>query len=327
MKRQIEESAPVSRVRTTAARDRGEESTKQPTRVGRMQETLGNQAIQRLDEAGSEGGMALSSVHAVAERSVQGRGKSVPYRSQLEGHFDRETLSIAEVHTDQRARRAARELGARAYTVGERIALRATPDLETVAHELTHVAQQRRGARPERGVGRRGDQFERTADRVAAAVGGDSDTTTITGPGGRTVADGSATAEPVQFQRLPGRSIPPDDRGRAKQLQSNTVKGIKSNFDVRIPITPQLLAVIGSSGKRGQGETGTASDQTGTAGSAISSGTAAKTGGKDVAKTADKYSKPTTISSGKESVGGISPGDVTSLPWPTSHSHSKVKIF
>jgi hypothetical protein len=216
---------------------------------------------------------------------------------------------MVDVHTDRRAQQAARELGARAYTVGEQIAFRSTPEPETVAHEVAHVAQQRRGAQPEGGVGRRGDRLERAADRFATEVVQNGDTPDIRGPGGRTATTGTRESEPVQFLRAPGRSGPPGHRERGKQLQGNTVKGVRTNFDVKIPITPQLLALLGPSEQRDQGVTGTASDKTDTAKSREASETAGKTGGKDVAKTADN-SKTTTISSGKESVRGISPRDI-----------------
>lgn len=275
-----------------------------------MEGALGNQAIQGRDTSGNDSSKPPTLVDAIARWGVQGPSDSVPYQSQLEGHVDQETLSTVEVHTDQRARQATRKLGARAYTVGNQIAFRSTPDPETVAHEVAHVVQQRSGGRPEGGVGRRGDRFERAADRFAAEVSRNGDTADIRIPGGRTVANGTTGVQPVQFLRAPGRSIPPGHRERAKRLQGNTVRGVRNKFDVKIPITPRLLAVLGTSEKRKQNGAGVATGRTGTSDSAESSGTADKTGSKEVAKTADKYSKTTTISSGSESVGGISPGDV-----------------
>lgn len=90
-------------------------------------------------------------------------------------------LSGVRVHTGPVADASARAVNARAYTVGEEIVLAepAGSELErrrTLAHELAHVVQQRRG--PVSGVpgpggvllSVPGDRFEQAADRAAAAA-------------------------------------------------------------------------------------------------------------------------------------------------------------
>src|SRR5690606_21347248 len=60
--------------------------------------------------------------------------------------------------------------GARAYTLGDRIAFGAAPDLHLAAHEAAHTVQQKAGVQLEGGVGRPGDRYEQQADRAADAV-------------------------------------------------------------------------------------------------------------------------------------------------------------
>jgi hypothetical protein len=95
-------------------------------------------------------------------------------------------LASVRVHTDDRAARAAAALGARAFTIGDDIYFAAgayapaSPEgIELIAHEVTHVAQQRGQAgaasasKPR--VSRAGDRHEQQADefgrRFAAGMG------------------------------------------------------------------------------------------------------------------------------------------------------------
>ncbi|HWL34890.1 MAG TPA: DUF4157 domain-containing protein [Frankiaceae bacterium] len=89
-------------------------------------------------------------------------------------------LSSVRVHTDAAAARSAAAVSARAYTSGDHVVFGAgaydpgsPAGLHTLAHELAHVGQQRRGAvaGTDTGNGLRvsdpGDADERAADRVA----------------------------------------------------------------------------------------------------------------------------------------------------------------
>lgn len=60
--------------------------------------------------------------------------------------------------------------GAEAYTAGDRVAFRGSPDLHTAAHEAAHVVQQRGGIAAKGGLGQPGDPYEQHADRVADMV-------------------------------------------------------------------------------------------------------------------------------------------------------------
>jgi hypothetical protein len=79
-------------------------------------------------------------------------------------------LGGVRAHVGGSAADAARNLGAEAYTHGERVAFGAAPNLHVAAHEAAHVVQQRRGVSLPAGVGRTGDSYERNADAVADRV-------------------------------------------------------------------------------------------------------------------------------------------------------------
>jgi uncharacterized protein DUF4157 len=93
-------------------------------------------------------------------------------RKWFESRFGRD-FSDVRVHTDERAAQSARAVNALAYTSGEHIAFDAgqyAPYSERgqrlVAHELTHVVQQR-ARLPLEGVSEQGDAAEREAERNA----------------------------------------------------------------------------------------------------------------------------------------------------------------
>ena len=87
-----------------------------------------------------------------------------------------EDLSGVEIHSGPQAAELAGALGAEAFTCGEQIFLgKSAPSLNSdagqrlLAHELTHVVQQRRASTVDTSaVGDAGDTFERAADRTAS---------------------------------------------------------------------------------------------------------------------------------------------------------------
>jgi hypothetical protein len=98
-------------------------------------------------------------------------------QAQMEERFGR-NLNHVRIHADHQAAQSARAVGAAAYTVGSHVAFdsgRYAPHTasgrRTLAHELTHVLQQR-GASPDSAlrIGPSGDAAEQEADRVAASV-------------------------------------------------------------------------------------------------------------------------------------------------------------
>jgi len=107
---------------------------------------------------------------AIAERATQGAGEAFPFASQIQSSFGKHDISHARAHFGHEAVQASRQLDARAFTVGNRVAFVGAPDLHTAAHEAAHIVQQRSGAALTGPVDQPDDEFERHADLVADAV-------------------------------------------------------------------------------------------------------------------------------------------------------------
>ncbi|MFJ3672363.1 DUF4157 domain-containing protein [Streptomyces sp. NPDC090106] len=156
------------------------------------QRATGNAAVvQMLRRAGHGGGEAERHAHgpdcghaaagpAAVQRSavhdvLRGSGRPLDdgVRGEMEARLGAD-FSDVRLHTDHAARASAREIGARAYTSGSHIVVGSGGgDRHTLAHELTHVIQQRQG--PVSGtdhgdglaVSDPGDRFERAAEANA----------------------------------------------------------------------------------------------------------------------------------------------------------------
>lgn len=97
-------------------------------------------------------------------------------RTEMENRFGAD-FSDVRIHDDSAAKASAAEVGASAYTSGHHVVLGdGGGDKHTLAHELTHVIQQRRGpvAGTDNGAGLRvsdpSDRFEREAEANARRV-------------------------------------------------------------------------------------------------------------------------------------------------------------
>lgn len=109
-----------------------------------------------------------------------GETQNVSVRAEMDSQFGQDFGQV-RVHTDARAAEAARAVGAHAFTVGRDIvvgsgsrALQTGPGRRLLAHELTHVLQQRAtvGAGPgSLEVSSPLDPAEREAEAVADSVG------------------------------------------------------------------------------------------------------------------------------------------------------------
>ncbi|MFI9762955.1 DUF4157 domain-containing protein [Streptomyces sp. NPDC051963] len=113
-----------------------------------------------------------SAVHGV----LRGAGRPLDHtvRGEMEARLGAD-FSDVRLHTDHAARASAKELGARAYTSGSHIVVGdGGGDKHTLAHELTHVIQQRQGpvAGTDHGDGLAvsdpADRFERAAEANAS---------------------------------------------------------------------------------------------------------------------------------------------------------------
>lgn len=115
-----------------------------------------------------------SSVHDVLRSP--GRPLAEPVRTEMELRLG-EGFESVRVHDGASAARSASEIGARAYTSGDHVVLgQGGTDKHTLAHELTHVIQQRQGpvTGTDTGSGLRvsdpSDHFERAAEANATAA-------------------------------------------------------------------------------------------------------------------------------------------------------------
>ena len=145
-----------------------------------LQRDAGNASVASLlqDELAEEG--ARSPVLDVVG-SGGGQSLDAGTRSEMESAFGADFGSV-RVHTGAQAAESARSVQARAYTVGDDIVLgsglspASSEGRHTLAHELTHVVQQRSG--PVEGTPAAGgisvsdpsDRFERAAEATADAV-------------------------------------------------------------------------------------------------------------------------------------------------------------
>ncbi|WP_328866644.1 eCIS core domain-containing protein [Streptomyces sp. NBC_00304] len=157
-----------------------------PAELAVLQRTVGNAAVARMladRERDREVDVAreqpVQPVQRSAVRQVlgtTGRPLDQPVREDMEARFGTD-FSDVRLHSDATAQRSAAEIGARAYTSGSHIVLGgATTDEHTLAHELTHVVQQRSGpvAGTDDGTGLKvsdpSDRFERAAEANAHRV-------------------------------------------------------------------------------------------------------------------------------------------------------------
>ncbi|MEV1024967.1 DUF4157 domain-containing protein [Streptomyces sp. NPDC050264] len=137
-----------------------------PDQVAALQRSAGN--------AAAAAAVQRSSVHAVL------RGAGSPLEDSVRGEMESRFgtgFGDVRLHTGPAAERSAGEIGARAYTAGSHVVIgRGGGDKHTLAHELTHVVQQRSGpvSGTDSGHGFAlsdpGDRFERAAEANAHRV-------------------------------------------------------------------------------------------------------------------------------------------------------------
>ncbi|MFH8252477.1 DUF4157 domain-containing protein [Microbacterium sp. B2969] len=157
----------------------------------RRLDVLGPAGLLRLQREAGNG--AVAEFADQDERSpvldvVSGGGASLDrdVRNDMEGRLGAD-FSDVRVHTDAAAHDSARSVGAHAYTVGSHVVFQrdaydpgSTAGRTTLAHELTHVMQQRSGpvdGTPTGGgvsVSDPGDRYEQAASANAERVMGDA---------------------------------------------------------------------------------------------------------------------------------------------------------
>ncbi|WP_353652294.1 DUF4157 domain-containing protein [Streptomyces sp. CB03911] len=206
---------PTQRAAAPAAPGRDARPAGAPADLAFLQRSVGNAAVARaLDErhhahgsgCGHEGSVEVqrSAVHEVLRGS--GRPLDAPVRADMEARLGAD-FSDVRVHTGSAAERSAAEIGAHAYTSGTDVVIgRGGADRHTLAHELTHVIQQRSGpvAGTDTGGGLRvsdpSDRFEREAESNATrALAGPPAHERTRQPDGPGAASGGGTS----IQRVP----------------------------------------------------------------------------------------------------------------------------
>lgn len=192
-----------------------------------LQRTAGNAAVTSLVEE------ERSPVHDVIN-SGGGAALDTGTRADMEARFGADFGDV-RVHTDGAAHESAKSVNAHAYTVGSNIVFQRDhydPSSDTgrhmLAHELTHVVQQRNGpvAGTDAGGGIKvsdpSDRFEReavaTADRLMS--GPAPVATAGAGPAvQRCAADGAAHDESVQREEAPAA-----EEGEAEKMAQTYVQ-------------------------------------------------------------------------------------------------------
>ena len=213
-----------------------------PGEVLQLQRSAGNAAVARA--LGAERPSVLDVVGRGGGRPLDGQ-----VRPQMEGAFG-EDFSDVRIHTGPEASRSAESVQARAYTVGDEIVFGnsayapGTDDGDRrLAHELTHVVQQRQG--PVDGtpqgdgiaVSSPADPFERAArdnaDRVMAEIRSDRSVVRDPGPQRATVARRRSSQIRVQRESadlLETLAEPKIGKPQAKDVQIRLVNALDDLF-------------------------------------------------------------------------------------------------
>ncbi|MGW4288084.1 eCIS core domain-containing protein [Streptomyces sp. NPDC004673] len=206
----------TTRTDAAAARTPAVRASRPPRGLLALQRTAGNAVVAQMmrrsghaeeeeHQHGADCGhdrptVQRSAVHDVLRSG--GQPLDASSRADMEGRFGAD-FSDVRVHTGAAAEKSAAEVGAIAYTSGSHIVAGAGGiDRHTLAHELTHVIQQRSGpvAGTDRGDGLRvsdpADRFEREAETNARRV--------LSGP----APTASASGAPDSAQATPSRAEP-----------------------------------------------------------------------------------------------------------------------
>jgi Domain of unknown function (DUF4157) len=149
-----------------------------PDTVPHLQRAAGNSAVASLFGDDLDGSL----VHSVVGSDGSGQPLDASVQEVMESHLGAD-LSDVRVHTDARASESAAAINAQAYTAGNHIVFQRAAyqpgtdsGLHMLAHELTHVVQQRNGpvdGTPVAGgvnVSDPSDRFEQAAERNADSI-------------------------------------------------------------------------------------------------------------------------------------------------------------
>ncbi|MBR58148.1 MAG: hypothetical protein CMH54_09020 [Myxococcales bacterium] len=177
--------------------------------VQSMQQSGGNQAVvQAKSKAGDE-----NLTQTRAAEGVSGTGGTLPHLATIQKSFGKHNVSNIQAYGGVEAQKASRDMGAKAYATGNKVAYDGSLDLHTAAHEAAHVVQQRGGVQLKGGVGQSGDQYEQHADRVAdLVVQGKSAEAELD-----TMATGGGGDSAVQMRQTGGQNRTPEQEKARKE--------------------------------------------------------------------------------------------------------------
>jgi len=158
-----EEEEPVQAKRIQRAAGEEEDEPVQAKLIQRQEEVSGKEEDEKVQAKSTPDGTGSVSVRTESNiNSLRGGGEALDKdtRSYFEPRFGTD-FSKVRVHSDARAANAATDIQARAFTLGNHVAFGAgeyapatTSGRKLLAHELTHVVQQRGGAAGNRTVSR-----------------------------------------------------------------------------------------------------------------------------------------------------------------------------
>ncbi|MFE9404167.1 DUF4157 domain-containing protein [Streptomyces sp. NPDC006530] len=154
---------------------------------------------QQTGQAGQPAPVQRSAVHDVLRTSGSPLDTSV--RTDMEARLGAD-FSDVRIHNDSAAKASAAEVGARAYTSGSHVVIGdGGADEHTLAHELTHVIQQRQGtvAGTDNGSGLKvsdpSDRFEREAEANATRALSGAPVQRVAGPGAGPASPGAGLVQ------------------------------------------------------------------------------------------------------------------------------------
>jgi hypothetical protein len=170
-----------------------------PESLIKLQRLAGNASVSRMLTPSDEEQESQRSPVLDVVDSGGGSPLEADLRQEMEGRLGADFGDV-RIHSGAKASESARSVQANAYTVGNDVVFRSdqwSPGSEggkqTLAHELTHVVQQRSGpvAGTDTGSGIKvsspGDEFEQAADRSAKEA--------LAGPAPQTAAPAGPTAQ------------------------------------------------------------------------------------------------------------------------------------
>ena len=133
-------------------------------------------AAQRNEPVQAKGKQAAgiereTSIREVAASGFSGIAQALPHKERIQKAFGGTDLSGVRAYIGGAAAEACDRMGVQAFTQGDRIAFKETPDMELATHEVAHFMQQISGkVQLAGGVGKVGDRYETHADAVAKEV-------------------------------------------------------------------------------------------------------------------------------------------------------------